>query len=90
MGHYTFTDFLVSRWEVAQQVLTALPALVAWVALEDFLQRASALHCSTLFLPQLDFGAPLAGLLGADASLDCLGLSPLFVAAASGFAELGA
>jgi hypothetical protein len=87
MGHYTFTDFLVSHWEVAQQVLAVLLALVA---LEDFLQQASVLHCSTLFLPQLDFDAPLAGLLGADASLDCLGLSPLFVAAASGFAELGA
>jgi hypothetical protein len=87
MGHYTFTDFLVSRWEVAQQVLAALPVLVV---LEDFLQRASALHCSTLFLPQLDFGAPLAGLLVADVSLDCLGLSPLFVAGASDFVEAGA
>lgn len=87
MGHYTFTDFLVSHWEVAQQVLVALLALVA---LEDFLQQASVLHYSTLFLPQLDFGVPLAGLLVADVSLDCLGLSPLFVAVASGFAEAGA
>jgi hypothetical protein len=43
MGHYTFTDFLVSRWEVAQQVLAVLAGVGGAGGF------SSAGFCSSLF-----------------------------------------